>query len=73
MFYEDHNPPHFHAYYNEHQALIGIRDLRILNGGLPPKALALVVEWAAIHKKELLEDWDRVETKQELFKIEPLD
>ncbi|WP_319559858.1 DUF4160 domain-containing protein [Marispirochaeta sp.] len=72
MFYEEHNPPHFHAYYNEYQALIGIHDFRILQGSLPPKALALVMEWAMLHKKELLEEWERIEKKLEIFKIEPL-
>lgn len=26
MYYEDHNPPHFHAIYNEHKALIDIQN-----------------------------------------------
>jgi hypothetical protein len=73
MFYEEHSPPHFHAFYNEHQALVGIQDFRLLKGSLPPKALALVMEWSALHKQELLEEWQRIENRQELFSIDPLE
>jgi len=44
MYYEDHNPPHFHAMYGEYKATININDFAILEGSLPPKAFALVVE-----------------------------
>ncbi len=53
MYFGDHVPPHFHAEYAEFTAQISIRDLGILEGYLPPKALALVVEWASIHQQEL--------------------
>ncbi|WP_211210545.1 DUF4160 domain-containing protein [Thermus islandicus] len=46
MYYNDHDLPHFHVRYGDHQALVAISDLRILAGGLPPRALGLVVEWA---------------------------
>jgi hypothetical protein len=49
MFYDDHSPPHFHARYGRHQAVIGIRGLTVLKGHLPPRALGLVMEWAAQH------------------------
>ena len=54
MFYEDHNPPHFHARYSDAQAVIKIDDFTVLEGFLPPRALGLVVEWAARHKTELI-------------------
>ena len=38
MYYDDHNPPHFHAIYNENKALIGINDFSLIYGDLPPKA-----------------------------------
>lgn len=47
MFWRDHGPPHFHAIYAEHEAVIDIRELRVLRGSLPRRALALVLEWAA--------------------------
>jgi hypothetical protein len=73
MFYRDHNPPHFHAYYGEHEAAIGIRDGAVLWGGLPARALGHVQEWRARHVRELDEDWDRARARQTLQPIAPLD
>jgi hypothetical protein len=73
MFYNDHAPPHFHAKYVEHEALIRINPLGILKGYLPPKALSLVMEWAALHQQELLDDWNRAEALEKLEKIPPLE
>ena len=56
MFYNDHDPPHFHARYGDQQAIIDIGSLRILDGRLTTRALGLVREWAMLHKKELEED-----------------
>lgn len=72
MFYGDHAPPHFHARYGEHEALIQISPLGIQRGYLPPRVLSLVIEWASIHQQELLEDWKRAEANQKLEKIAPL-
>ena len=47
LFYDDHNPPHFHARYDGDHAAIDMRTMQILEGTLPPRALGLVVEWAA--------------------------
>ena len=46
----EHNPPHIHALYGEDMAAIDIQTGEVLEGHLPPKALAMVREWAAIHK-----------------------
>lgn len=73
MYYDDHNPPHFHAYYGEHEAIIAIQTLEIMEGKLPKRALAMVLEWTVEHRQELLEDWDRAEQHLPLHKIEPLE
>jgi hypothetical protein len=57
MFWTDHAPPHFHALYAEHEALIHIQTLEIIHGSLPHRAMALVLEWANEHRAELMEDW----------------
>ena len=41
MFWHEHGPPHFHAIYAEHEAVIDIRELRVTRGSLPRRALAL--------------------------------
>lgn len=72
MFYDDHNPPHFHANYSDFSAQIGIHDLTILQGELPPRVLGLVIEWALLHRKELEENWNRMVENLPLNKIAPL-
>ena len=72
MFFNDHNPPHFHAYYAEHEILIDIQHLSVFAGSLPPRALGLVVEWATLHQQELIDDWKKAKDRQPLNKIEPL-
>jgi hypothetical protein len=53
LYYNDHQPAHFHAAYGEQEALIEIDTLAVLRGELPRRALALVLEWAAMHRQEL--------------------
>ena len=72
MFYNEHNPPHFHAYYNEFVAEITINDLQIIAGSLPKKAIQLVSEWATEHKEELMKDWELMRNDSEPLKINPL-
>jgi uncharacterized protein DUF4160 len=73
MFYNDHDPAHFHAIYGEHEALIEVETLSVFRGSLPRRALALVLEWAALHRAELREDWRRARNGESLNEIEPLD
>ncbi len=72
MFYREHNPPHFHAYYGDYEALIDIQKNDILSGNLPPRVLGLVVEWTALHKQELMDNWERSKLQAPLMSIEPL-
>ncbi len=73
MYYDDHRPPHFHAYYGEHEAVFSIETLAMLEGHLPRRARALVLEWAVEHRQALLENWYLAERHQPLRKIEPLE
>ena len=72
MYFRDHNPPHFHAKYGEFTAEILIDNLGLKEGYLPAKALALVVEWALIHKEELKKNWEQASQGKEILPIEPL-
>jgi len=72
MYFDDHNPPHFHVKYNEYRALISILELKVIEGLLPARILGLVVEWAELHKDELIKNWDMVKNTGEFIKIEPL-
>lgn len=73
MFFNDHAPPHFHVRYGSYKAAIGIEPAMLLEGALPPRALALVCEWAEIHKDELLADWTLARQRQSLNPIPPLE
>jgi hypothetical protein len=72
MYFNDHNPPHFHVIYNEYEAEIDIKKLSILQGELPARILGLSIEWAELHKKELMEDWNLIQTTGKYNKIQPL-
>ena len=72
MYYDDHAPPHFHAYYGGEAAVIAIDTLEVVEGGLAKRPLALVVEWAQQHRVELREDWRLAETHQVLKPIPAL-
>lgn len=73
MYYDDHNPPHFHAYYGDAEAIFSIETLEIMEGSLPRRARVLVIEWAIDHKDELREDWLLAEQHQPLNSIKPLE
>ncbi|MDY6781853.1 MAG: DUF4160 domain-containing protein [Cyanobacteriota bacterium] len=68
MFFRDHSPPHFHAIYGEYNALVGIESLEIIEGDLPNRAEKMVLEWAKIYQRELLNIWN----SQEFIKLPPL-
>ena len=72
MFYDDHNPPHFHARYGKDSVAIGIDSLRVLEGHISHRALGLVMEWASQHREELLSDWELAKQNESPKKIPPL-
>ena len=73
LYYQDHAPPHFHALYAGLEALVRIDTLEVIAGALPRRALALVLEWAALHRAELANDWDCARRGLPLASIPPLD
>lgn len=73
MYYNDHSPPHFHAEYAGSEARYEIETLRLNNGRLPRRAHSLVMEWADMHRAELMENWQRARQGEPLIKIESLD
>ena len=72
MYFNEHNPPHFHAEYNEFRASISINSLGLIEGTLPSKVMSLVVEWAQDHQEELQENWNSIKETGNYHKIEPL-
>jgi hypothetical protein len=72
MFFNDHAPAHFHVQYAEYKATVDIESLTLSSGELPRRAQELVLDWAELHQKELLEDWRLCMDKQQPKPIEPL-
>lgn len=72
MFFNEHGLPHFHAVYAEYKITVEIASATV-RGEFPPRALRLVLEWAELHKQELLEDWERARRREPLERIPPLE
>ncbi len=73
MFYDEHNPPHFHADYQGNKAVFDFNG-NILKGDIKSKtARKLIREWVDLHADELMEDWSLARNDKEIKKISPLD
>ena len=72
MYWNDHAPPHFNVDYGEYRAQYAIETLELLKGSLPRRAHGLILEWATMHRTELMEDWHLCEMKQHPNTILPL-
>jgi hypothetical protein len=72
LYFDDHPPPHFHVSYSGQSAKIDIDTLTVISGKLPPRALGLATEWAAMHQQELREAFRRASNLEPPGKIEPL-
>lgn len=71
MYMNEHNPPHFHVWYEDYKAIITIKD-GIITGSLPRRALNLVYEWLDLHQDELLDNWKRLSNFESPVRIDPL-
>lgn len=72
MHWGDHLPPHFHAERAEFEALILIDSGKVWAGGLPKRDLSNVRRWAALHKEELMINWELASQYLPLNPIPPL-
>jgi hypothetical protein len=73
MYYNDHAPPHFHVRYGEQKAIIGINPVELLEGKLSRRARRLALEWANLHRAELMADWQLARQQAPLNAIDPLE
>ncbi len=72
MFYKDHEPAHFHAYYAEYEIRVRIEDGAV-KGEFPRRALNLVLEWYNMHGEELRQNWELAKARKPLRPIRPLE
>jgi hypothetical protein len=72
IFYSEHGVPHFHAVYGEHESSVEIES-GAAHGEFPPRALRLVLQWATLHKQELIENLEFARQGKPLRRIAPLE
>ena len=72
IFYSEHGAPHFHAVYGEYEISVEVESGNV-HGQFPPRALRLVLEWATLHREELIENWQLARQGQPLRRIAPLE
>jgi hypothetical protein len=68
----EHNPPHFHVYYNEFKATMNLLTNEFIDTDLPSKQKRLVLAWVELHHEDLMADWNLVMNGEDPFKIQPL-
>ena len=71
MFGNEHNPPHLHIKYGRYKALYTIKN-GVIKGEIPISVLKKVNDWVEIHKEELTQNWDLLQSGGNVNKIEPL-
>jgi hypothetical protein len=69
MFYNDHDPPHFHVRYQGFRARILIASGEVVDGRLPPTVARLVREWTALRHEELMRNWHLARNEGQLERI----
>lgn len=72
MYYRDHAPAHFHAFYGEFRIVVQI-ETGIVEGHFPPRALRHVLEWTSLRRHELMDDWVRAQSAGPLNPSPPLE
>ena len=71
MYYDDHNPPHFHASYEGLEGMFNFEG-SLIKGYMPLRVQKLIKEWCDCHKNELEENWENTKHDKPLNWIEPL-
>lgn len=71
MNYNDHQPPHFHARYQDQEVIVEI-DSGTVEGRMSKRALRMILEWLDVHQDELRENWERARQRKVLNQIQPL-
>jgi hypothetical protein len=72
MNWNEHNPPHFHVEYAEHNATVLIQECIVDKGNLPNRQLKFVLAWCELHREELMQNWELSKDGKPLNAIAPL-
>ena len=72
MYYDDHNPPHFHAEYAGFKCIVDVQRGCVIKGALPSRQLKLVLAWNELYRDELMQNWELAKNSEPLNRIDPL-
>ncbi|MBK9182321.1 MAG: DUF4160 domain-containing protein [Ignavibacteria bacterium] len=68
-----HNTPHIHVRYAEHNASVNITTGDVIIGSLPRPRLRLVEAWIELHRDELLANWELMKAGLAPERVKPLE
>jgi len=72
MFWREHSPPHFHAKYGDEEIVVEV-ETGAVTGSMCSRAVSMVQEWRAVHRDELMENWQLAGQKRALKRVKPLE
>lgn len=72
MYYDDHNPPHFHAEYAGYRCVVDVQAGCVVEGMVPGRQLKLLLAWNELHRDELMQNWELARAGRPLNSIDPL-
>ena len=73
MYFNEHEPPHFHAKYSGNEYVVAISPISFLHGRPSPRIRSMLLEWTGIHQTELLANWDRMREELDPIPVAPLE
>ena len=73
MYFNDHDPPHFHVRYQGFRARVLISSGDTIDGRLPPTVTRLVKEWTNLRREALSRNWQAARSDGDLERIGGLD
>jgi hypothetical protein len=73
MFFNDHDPPHFHVRYQGHKARVLIATGEVIDGRVPPAVARILKEWTELRRDALMRNWIAARTEGQLERIAGLE
>jgi hypothetical protein len=70
MYFNDHDPPHFHCRYQGFRARVLIASGEVIDGRLPPTVARVVRDWSVLRHDALMQNWIAARTDGQLERIE---
>ena len=69
MFFNDHDPPHFHVRYQGFRARVLISSGEVIDGRVPPAVARILKEWTDLRRDALQRNWDAARADGQLERI----